>query len=205
MNAPALDTCAGTLRTIAQAAAGDVSAQLLVIRRIASVVQARASRQLARNRVRFVAHDVEDLVQEIWVGLLCEEMLKLRRWDPERGLSLESFVGLLADRELARIRRKLAAQRRSGPGIGFSLRDDSLVIEASPENLFSQRVDYERVVIAVTRRLPERGRAVLTYLYDEQLSPNDVALRLGVTRQVVYNWAFEIRRIASALQSSSAP
>ena len=45
-----------------------------------------------------VRQDVEDLAQDVFLRLFEENGRVLRSWDPARGLSLENFAGLVAER-----------------------------------------------------------------------------------------------------------
>jgi len=51
-----------------------------------------------RNRSaagRDVRQEVADLIQEVFMALFADDARVLRSWQPERGLSLDNFVGLV--------------------------------------------------------------------------------------------------------------
>src|SRR5215471_16061481 len=85
------------------ALAGDRRATEDLVGRLARVIQVRVGVALLRRRHaargRTLAQEVEDLMQEVFAALFEQDGRVLRRWDPARGLSLKSYVGLVAERE----------------------------------------------------------------------------------------------------------
>ena len=130
--------------------------------------------------------------------LLKDDSRLLDAYDFERGTSPQGYVGLIAQREIwNRLQREKALKRGGG------------LRETDPEHILRQagergnpELDVEtRQLIAgmsehLERSLPERGLAVLQELYTNGRPASDVAARLGVSRQVVYNWQHRIRKEA---------
>ncbi|MFP5285083.1 MAG: hypothetical protein ACLGI9_05030, partial [Thermoanaerobaculia bacterium] len=87
-----------------RALAGDQTALTRLVAGLTPVVQARVARTLqARRRLgsgRDVRQEVEDLSQEVFLSLFARDAHILRSWQAERGLSLENFVGLVAQRQV---------------------------------------------------------------------------------------------------------
>src|SRR5262245_29160958 len=85
-----------------RALGGDETALSALVARLTPVIQARVARCLLRragaagSRLR---QDVKDLVQEVFVALFEGRGRILLGWDPRRGLSLDNFVGLVAERQ----------------------------------------------------------------------------------------------------------
>ena len=95
------------------------------------VIQARVARTLLAHRSRLaggrdVRQEVEDLSQDVFLALFDRDGHVLRSWEPERGLSLENFVGLVAERQVLSFLRSAGAI----PG----RRTLSLAEELEPEN-----------------------------------------------------------------------
>src|SRR5258707_14864714 len=79
------------------------------------VIHAGVARTLLARRSllaggRNVREEVKDLSQDVFLALFADDARVLRSWQPERGLSLENFVGLVAERLAVSI---LRSQRRS--------------------------------------------------------------------------------------------
>src|ERR1043165_6392663 len=97
------DDIASLLR---RALEGDPTALTELVARLTPVIQARVTRTLLVRRSllaggRIVRQEVEDLSQDVWVLLFDRDARVLRSWDPERGLSLPNFVGLVAERDVS--------------------------------------------------------------------------------------------------------
>ena len=108
--APALTTTVKEdARLLARALGGDAVAVRELLDRLLPVVQTRVGLALMRRqgqaRGRNVRAEVEDLSQEVFLALFERDGRVLRGWQPERGLSLKGFVGLVAEREAGCILR----------------------------------------------------------------------------------------------------
>jgi RNA polymerase sigma-70 factor (ECF subfamily) len=93
---------------LARALAGHRPSLDALLTRLAPVVQARAARVLARQRgssQRDPRQELFDMVHEVFVALLDQDARALRGWQSDRGMSLENFVGLVAERQVASILR----------------------------------------------------------------------------------------------------
>src|SRR5262245_39126253 len=93
-----------------RALAGDDQALNRLVAMLTPVIQSRVARGLLSRRVgsasgRNVRQEVEDLTQEVFLVLFADGGKVLRSWEPERGLTLPNFVGLVAERQTASILR----------------------------------------------------------------------------------------------------
>src|SRR6185503_6782407 len=73
-----------------------------LVQLLTPVIQARVARTLYRRRWGRgggynVRQDVEDLTQDVFLKLFANDGRVLRSWRQERGLSLENFIGLVAE------------------------------------------------------------------------------------------------------------
>jgi DNA-directed RNA polymerase specialized sigma24 family protein len=168
---------------------------------ITTSLRARARRFVSRSPI--AGYGVEDLVQELWVALLDRDARRLRSWDPGRRVPLERFVAVIADRELATLRARSLARRRSAP----------LVDEATPVHAFMDTWTPESTALTanllagwrarIGEQLSVRGRAIFELMLLE-LDPEQVAAVLDVSRQVVYNWQYQIRAILADERSATS-
>ena len=150
--------------------------------------------------------ELRDLVHDVLVGLLEHDGRELRRWDPRRGRSLDSFVRLVARRRVARI----LSQGRGNP---FALRpvdpedldhdDDTALVRRLEE-----REQLDALLMALYAGMSERDHELFELLFVEQLEPEEVARRLDMTRGAVNAWCYRTRKLARRLvteDSSCAP
>src|SRR5881394_2683976 len=93
---------------IDQALAGRAEAARELVDLLYPAVQARVARVLCRvggRSSRNARQEVEDMSQEVFAFLFDQGGKPLRAWDPARGLSLESYAALLAERQTLSILR----------------------------------------------------------------------------------------------------
>ena len=188
------------------AMSGDREALRKLTLALLPVVQARVARALSRRRGdargRDVRQEIADLVQEVFAAVFAQRAKVLKAWDPERGLSLANFVGLVAEREVASI---LRSGRRSP-----WTEDPTLVEELdqgdpapSPETEVESRQLLERVLDGLRSRLSPKGLRLFQLLYVQDLPVADVAAQTGMSHDALYAWRSRlsrlVREIAEAL------
>jgi DNA-directed RNA polymerase specialized sigma24 family protein len=196
---------ARTREQLRRALAGDRQAMQALVHRLFPVVHARTEAFVRRRATgRIDASDGQDVAQDVWLALLRDGGRALMSWDPDRGMSLEGYVGLLTQRELwGRVRAASADKRGSGQA-GAALDDEMAAAPGDPEQTIADRDLLERVTRHLAVTLPERGRLVFSLLYEDECSPTEAAATLGVNLQVVYNWQFKIRQLAQAYLEAAA-
>src|SRR5262245_62231248 len=107
---------------VARALSDDRAALAELARQLAPIIRARIARVLRRRASAGQPRcALDDLTQEVFVRLFASERRALRAWDPARGLSLASFVGLIAEREAS---SALYSQRRMPRSDGLELHGD---------------------------------------------------------------------------------
>ena len=116
---------------VEQALAGDPAALNRLVAVLTPVIQARVAWTLLARRFRLagsrdVRQEVEDLCQDVFLALFARDCRVLRAWKPERGLSLENFVGLVAKCEVLSF---LRSPRRNPRQEDTSLAEDVLDFE----------------------------------------------------------------------------
>jgi RNA polymerase sigma-70 factor (ECF subfamily) len=195
---------------IEAALGGDERAMRRLVDDLAPVIQARVAKVLLRGAGgRGIRPDVEDLTQEIFASLFDDAGKILRAWQPERGLSLRNFVGLVATRQATSIVRS----GRTNPW-----RDDP----ATPEELHPHlpaQVSPEAQVVSrdLLREVAERFEANATplaqqmfvVLFVEQRSVEEVSAELGMAVDAVYAWRSRLSKrmrtlIAEVMSDSAA-
>lgn len=205
---PAAQGEATLLSFIDAASAGDRGAAEGLVRRLLPIVRARVKRVLSRaSGGRGPGpSEVDDLTQEVWVRLLKDQARQLRSFDPTRGVSLEGFVGMIAEREATNGLRKASAAKRGG---GSKRADEAAALaipaaKTDPENRVISE-DLARALAAyLEKELPERGLLVLRAVHEDGKRPEEAAQALGVNVQVVYNWLHRIRALTRSFVTETA-
>ncbi len=184
-----------------RALAGDEAALTSLVARLTPVVQARAARALLRAgrgagpRLR---QELKDLVQEIFLALFERDGRILRTWEPERGLSLLNFVGLVAERQVISILRSGRRDPwRADPTLDARL--DGVSNEASPEAAAVSRQALERLLERLRATLSPLGWHLFELLYLHERSVDDVERDTGLSSAAVYAWRSRLRRLARSL------
>lgn len=182
---------------IARALDGDPLACRALVERLAPVIQTRVNRALERwaafGRGRDIRQEMVDLIQEVFLALFAREGRVLRSWDPERGASLENFIGLVAERE---VRGVLRSRRRNPWTEDPTLHDDFTEVDDAP--LADRRVASREVLVEVYDRLQLRlsaqGLALFEALVVEGRPVPWVAARFEMSRDAIYAWRTRLRR-----------
>lgn len=94
-----------TAGLVRRALAGDQTALTRLVAALTPVIQVRVARTLLAHRSllasgRNLRQEVEDQTQKVLLALFARDGHVLRFWLAERGLSLEKFVGLVAERQV---------------------------------------------------------------------------------------------------------
>ncbi|HET6583665.1 MAG TPA: sigma-70 family RNA polymerase sigma factor, partial [Nannocystaceae bacterium] len=158
--------------------------------------------RLAAAQHRDPRQDAGDLVHEVVVLLLASGGRELRRWDPQRGRSLESYVRLLARRKVTRLLR----QRRGNPWACAAT--DPTAIEADDDGAGEQQLEtcseLRRVLAALDPHMSARDHMLFRMVFVEERHRDEVAAALHMTRGAIDAWCYRMRRLARALASGGA-
>jgi RNA polymerase sigma-70 factor (ECF subfamily) len=184
------------------ALAGDRDARRELLDRLAPVIQARATRILARRRGasrRDLRQDLRDMVQEVFLALLDDDARALRAWQPGRGLSLENFIGLLAERQVASIFRT----DRRNPWIDTPT--DAAMIEAHAGGSHGDlaMIASRDLLRSVVDRLREELTPTMLHLFYciwvNDLGISAICEQTGMRREAVYMARARIAKRARAI------
>lgn len=186
---------------------GDAAATRELVRAVLPVVQVRIARVLVRRRAgksRDVRQEVEDLAQDVFATLFEHDGRVLRAWDSERGLSLASFCGLIAEREAASI---LRSGRRS-PWTEDATASDDLEKDAGVVPDAELRVASREHLELLTERLREelspRGLEMFQRLLVEEETVESICASTGMTADAVYAWKSRLSKLARKLAAEIA-
>ena len=156
------------------------------------VIQARVARTLLRRagaaRGRDVRQEIEDLVQDVFVALFRDSAKLLRVWDPGRGMGLKSFVGLIAEQQVAQV---LRSKRRS-PWTEDPTEADKIAplgtTTSTPESEVASRELLDRTLDDVRADLTPQGLQLFELLLVEDRPVAEVCEEMHMKRDAVYAW-----------------
>lgn len=193
------------LRPISQeidaALAGEGAAVERLVVLLTPVIQARIARSLLHYRRggaagRDVHQEVADLAQEVFLLLFSQDGKVLRSWQPERGLTLENFVGLVAERQTVSV---LRSGRRSPWKEDPTLAED-LDVQAAPspepEEAAASRDQLRHLFQRLKEELSPLGRHLFELIFVQELDVGEVGQRTGLSADAVYAWRSRLRKLA---------
>jgi RNA polymerase sigma-70 factor (ECF subfamily) len=175
---------------------GDALTQL--VEALTPVIQARVARCVLRWKggAGGVRQHVEDLTQEVFMCLFADGGRVLRDWAPEKGLSLENFVGLVAQRQAVSMLRtgKRNPWREEAT--------DSEILEAhdsaapGPEAVVASQDTLEKLLERLREELSPLGWQLFELLYVRERSVDEVRTETGLSADAVYAWRSRLRKLA---------
>ena len=189
------------LDVLQRALSGEATELPALVDRWTPVIQARVVRVLRRYSKTAdprVAQEVEDLVQQVFVALLENGAAALRTWQPERGLSLDNWVGLIAEQQiLALLRTRKRNPWTDEPALIEEL--DRPSAAPNPEHETLGRDDLDRLLDRMQERLSPLGWRLFGLLYLQGRGVAATAESSGLTTSAVYAWRSRLRRLACQL------
>lgn len=191
-----------TASLIERALARDPWALRTLVERLRGSVQWEAKGVLERyapaRRPRAQRQDLEDLVQEIFYGLLNDDARALRAWKHDGGRSLENFVRWYARRQAISILR--TGKRR--PWLGepaLEQADDP----AGPSADLLPMIEARNLLATLLEQLPLVLGPEQMHLFElafiEDLPPEKICEQLKLSSDVVYQRLSRLRRQVRAI------
>jgi RNA polymerase sigma-70 factor (ECF subfamily) len=164
---------------------------------------------LHRYTAYYGEEDIEDMVNTVCLNLVKDDHRKLRTYDATRGYKLSSWVGLIATNTAHDALRRRDPIHASLDGTGDD--DDAPVQYADegpgPGEALEQREEW-RSLIAAIRELPGGDQEFLSLYYDQELAPEEIAQRMGISVNTVYSRKNKVReklrRIVEQLDGKNA-
>jgi DNA-directed RNA polymerase specialized sigma24 family protein len=185
---------------IQQALAGDPASVRGLVDRLSPVISKRVTATLwRRTPQRNVTQDAADMIQDVFLALFQSDGKALRAWNPARGMSLDSFVGLLAQHQVISILRN----GRTSPW-----REEPTDVEhleavgstsATPEAVTSSREDLRTLLDRLRQTLSPRGLELLQRIVIDEEPLDSLLATTGLTRDAIYQWKSRLHRTIRAL------
>ncbi len=182
---------------IRRAAEGDRRAMRQLVTGLTPVIRTCVASVLSRSGSsgrREARQEVEDATQTVLLALFADRGRVLLQWDPARGLSLESFVALLARRETVSLLRS----RRRNPWTEDPTLNEDLDLNAvprmGPESETISRDMLANLAVAVREKLSAKGMEIFELIFMRGLPAEEVATLTGLTADAVYTWKSRLTR-----------
>lgn len=192
-----------TLAELTLALGGDAGELSRLVSWLTPVVQARVARVLLRHGPmdgRDVRQEVEDLAQEVFVALFADDARVLRGWDPERGLSLRNFAGLVAERQsLSILRSGKRNPWTEDPTLNEEL--DRPTADAGPDDVVVSRQLLRVLLRRLEEQLSPLGRQLFELIFLRECSVTAVGDATGMSADAIYAWRSRLRRLSRRLLS----
>lgn len=171
---------------------------------VVKVEVAVALRRRASASGRDARQDVDDFVQDVLVHLMADEGRVLRRWDPQRGRSLGSFVRLVTRHRVARILEGFRGNPWSGEPTESAQLEGMRADRSGTFRRLESRDQLERLLERLRARLDERGLRLFRKIFVEQRPIAEVGEEEGMSRAAIDQWSSRLRRLARGLVQEEA-
>lgn len=173
----------------------DSAAVRLLVERLSPVVERRVAAALwRRTSSRDVRQELADMTQEVFLALFAADGKALRAWDPARGLSLENFVGMLAQHQVASILRN----GRTSPWRDDPTEADQIDRLVGPtqglEAIVGSRQHLRVLLDTLRSSLSPRGLELFQRLIVDEEPVEALCLATGMTREALYQWRSRLLR-----------
>ncbi len=188
---------------LASALAGEESALEALVDCLTPPIQERVAWTLIQRRPPGGAYDirehVNDLTQEVFMALFANDAKTLRSWDPERGLSLERFAGLVAERRATSVLRS----SRRNPWKEQTTDTDQLDRNQSeggdPEVQAAAKELYDGILDRLRMDLSPLGWHLFELLFVHGHAIATIQESTGLSSAAIYAWRSRLRKRARAL------
>jgi RNA polymerase sigma-70 factor (ECF subfamily) len=177
---------------IAAVIAREPGAWEALYRRFERVIIGCVRNALRRYSAFATDEDIEDIVNTVCLNLVKDDFKKLRTFDAGRGYRLSSWMGLIATNTA------LDALRRRDPGHApLDAGEDGATLQladgsGTPSDALEHRQKWQALFAAI-QSLPPADRRFLELYYDDELSPEELAAKLGITVNTVYSRKNKLR------------
>ncbi|HEY2901926.1 MAG TPA: hypothetical protein VGL59_15185 [Polyangia bacterium] len=187
-----------------QALAREPSAVRALVDRLSPIIERRVAAALwRRSSTRDVRQELADMTQEVFLSLFAADGKALRAWDPARGLSLEKFVGVLAQHQVASILRN----GRTSPW-----RDDPTDADqigrlvgaaGNVDAIVGSREQLRALLDGLRATLSPRGLELFQRLIVDEEPIDGLCTTTGMTREALYQWRSRLLRQVRELGSQA--
>ena len=196
-----------SLALIRRALASEPGAVRELVERLSPVISRRVAATLwKRNRKRNIPQEVDDIAQEVLLSLFQADGKTLRSWDPARGMSLDRFVGMLAQHlTISILRNGRTSPWRDEPTELEKLEEMDVWDGTTPESLTISRQTLQLLLDRVRAALSPRGLVLFQRIVVDAEPLDAIMQDEGLTPAAAYQWKSRLlqilRRLATDVHS----
>lgn len=161
-----------------------------LLRRYRSLIYRCITKVTSRVSMTLCEDDLDEIYAELCMNLLRDDMKKLRAYDPNRGVKLSTWIGMLAVNTAYDHLRKRSRFPRLAQGEAAIPEPASA--EPGPLDLLLG-LERKRTLDALVRHLSGRDRRFVTLYYDQGLEPEQIAEIMRISVKTVYTKKHKIR------------
>jgi len=174
---------------IHRALAGESTSVRQLVDRLSPVISKRVAATLwKRSRKRNVPQEVDDIAQEVLLSLFQSDGKTLRSWDPARGMSLDRFVGMLAQHlTISILRNGRTSPWRDEPTEPEKL-DELDVWDVTPESVTISRQNLQVLLDRMRAALSPRGLILFQRIVVDAEPLESVMADEGLSQAAAYQW-----------------
>ncbi|MBK8261140.1 MAG: sigma-70 family RNA polymerase sigma factor [Nannocystis sp.] len=157
-------------------------------------------RPIAQQKRRDLATVRQDLVHDVLLELLRDGGKILRQWDPARGCSLSSFIGIVSrcfiHHRFKRFKGNPWASELLSAEELMVMVDDGVSMRSTLAEDLEHRQHLEHLYQILNTKLSPSDRIRFDRVYVQQMSPAEVAREEGVSENAIHQWSSRtIRKI----------
>jgi RNA polymerase sigma factor (sigma-70 family) len=166
---------------------GDREAAENLVRRFSDLVYKSIQYTLLARNVPFTKDDLDDFHQTVFLNLFENECKKLRQYKGKNGCSLRSWICIITVNTVRDHLRKEGIDSIGWRKKGLCL-DDLPELSSDKYNPEAQTNDAERerILQNCVKKLPSRGKMIITLLIERELSVDEVAELMHLSTGNVY-------------------
>jgi RNA polymerase sigma-70 factor (ECF subfamily) len=198
-----------SLALIRRALAGETAGVRELVERLSPVISRRVAATLwKRSRKRNIPQEVDDIAQEVLLSLFQSDGKTLRSWDPARGMSLDRFVGMLAQHlTISILRNGRTSPWRDEPTELDKLEEMDAWGGLTPESVTISRQSLQVLLDRMRAALSPRGLVLFQRIVVDAEPLDIIMADEGLSQAAAYQWKCRLlqtlRSLASDVHSSS--
>lgn len=170
-----------------------------LIRRFRGLIFRCIGKVLCRYEAVLSSEDINEIFSEVCLNLLRDDMKKLRRYDPDRGSKLGSWIGLISINTAYDHLRITARQPLLDQVDGSLEREDS---RPGPLEQLLDKERWERLS-NLAHDFSPRDRRFMELYFQRGMEPAEVARLMNISVKTVYSKKNKIRnRLAAMAQAT---
>ncbi|MGM0597122.1 MAG: RNA polymerase sigma factor [Myxococcota bacterium] len=138
-----------------------------------------------RYSVDYDQDDVAETQNQVFLNLVKNDYRKLRKYDPEKGYKLSSWVGLISINTAYDILRKRKPETSSLDDDEHYLPEPVSEAPSPLKNL--ERKEQVEILMRAIEQLTDNERRFVELFYEHQLTHEEIAYRMSLSINTVYS------------------